>query len=647
MLISFARCIIGGFTFVSPLVVGGIVTPLITACNTYTHPRLLTATLETLLVLANAIAFRQSRIDTTDSPIDATEQTIAVAFAQEIYAKACIRSLVDILAQLSSAIVIKRQILLVSQLIARTCKSNQHRNLLVRVGALDQLVARFAANALVFDGKELDHASLDLPPPVDKDGLFVLLEAITTIIQHSDYRTARFLYSPDVLSVFASSTKNDVYSEGYTQVHIDPAVRDRRSKPSFSLGASLPQVQPGHIKGDRIHHDATIANYTTSGFNDQLRAQKAQKATQKAINDSHCHGLFAWLMDVARKERRHNRLITIWALTLVTGVMEKISLTTWTEYTFKNLDRSLALLIVPLLMNMIDESNAANSEQRQANSSVAWASSSDGAASARMTDLNRTIKECAPTVLAVLIEGSPTLQKAAVEAGAIKKLCQALKKTFDPSPSERKSLWTPTPTNAADATSGHVSPENNATSVNAAVKLGLSGLSPEELYALKCRRSTLQALAAIANKEDAYRKAIIENGVISCIIDSLIPFADETPEAGERPANADGSVLPQQQNRNQGTMNGVFLSNKGSSNAKGRNPVPVLVGACHTARAMSRSVSILRTSLIDAGVARPIHDLVKHPDEEVQIAATDVMCNLLLEVSPMREVSRQLILERL
>ena len=52
---------------------------------------------------------------------------------------------------------------------------------------------------------------------------------------------------------------------------------------------------------------------------------------------------------------------------------------------------------------------------------------------------------------------------------------------------------------------------------------------------------------------------------------------------------------------------------------------------------MSRSVSLLRTSLIDAGIAKPVFDILKHTDPRVQIAATDVCCNLLLDFSPMRD----------
>lgn len=572
----------------------------------------------------------------TDSLIDATEQDTATAFTQEIYAKHSVKSLVDILAQLSPAPFVGKQILLVTQLIARTCRSKKYRNLLVRVGALDQMVARFAATAIIASGNNAEHADLDLPPPVERDGLFLLLEAIATIIQYSDYRTARFLYSPDVLSVFASPAKPGGDADSYMRDHTASKTIDTESRSEISLGVSLPQIQAAHIKGDRMHQDIYPANYTMSGFSDQLRTVKPQQGTQKAVNGNNCDGLFAWLISLARSERRFNRLVTIWILTLITGVMEKISLTTWTEYTFKNLDRSLALLIVPLLMNMIDESNAAQVEQRQLSTSTMLPSSLDGA---HTTDLSRSIKECAPTVLAVLIEGSSTLQKAAVEAGAIKKLCQALKKTFDPTPSERKSLWTPSPTSLAKPDTVDNLSATSALAVDSTARLGQPGLSPEILHALKCRRSTLQALAAIANKEDTYRKIIIENGIASCIIDSLVPFPDESSAESDQHSVKQGLHPPsQQENVADKNANGVLLGKSNVSEAKGGNPVPVLVGACNLARAMSRSVSILRTSLIDAGIARPIHNLVKHPNEEVQIAATNVMCNLLLEVSPMREV---------
>jgi hypothetical protein len=125
------------------------------------------------------------------------------------------------------------------------------------------------------------------------------------------------------------------------------------------------------------------------------------------------------------------------------------------------------------------------------------------------------------------------------------------------------------------------------------------------MHVMKCRAGALDALAAIAEKEDVNRKAVIDSGVISNIIDSLAPISA-----------FDSSVLP----------------------SKNGNTIPVLLAACHAATALSRSVSLLRTALIDAGITKPIYALLAFPDIEVQIAATNVICNLVLEFSPMRQV---------
>lgn len=70
-----------------------------------------------------------------------------------------------------------------------------------------------------------------------------------------------------------------------------------------------------------------------------------------------------------------------------------------------------------------------------------------------------------------------------------------------------------------------------------------------------------------------------------------------------------------------------------SSNALGTR-----VAACRLVRALSRSISILRTSLVDAGVAEKLLSILKDPSEdaEVQVQATATICNLVLSFSPMR-----------
>ena len=41
---------------------------------------------------------------------------------------------------------------------------------------------------------------------------------------------------------------------------------------------------------------------------------------------------------------------------------------------------------------------------------------------------------------------------------------------------------------------------------------------------------------------------------------------------------------------------------------------------------------------MDAGLAAPLFVLLRNQDTEIQVAATAVICNLVLEFSPMRDV---------
>lgn len=159
-------------------------------------------------------------------------------------------------------------------------------------------------------------------------------------------------------------------------------------------------------------------------------------------------------------------------------------------------------------------------------------------------------------------------------------------------------MWSPQPTS-------DLQPATSASSSS----LGDAGLPQEVIFALKCRAGALEAVAAISEREDAIRKDLIEAGIATHIIDSLTPFPESATSATSPPNPKDG------------------------------NTISVILAACQAATAMSRSVGNLRTSLIDAGLGKPVFALLKHPDNAVQIAATDVSINLVLDFSPMREVS--------
>ncbi|KAI9247987.1 armadillo-type protein [Phascolomyces articulosus] len=63
----------------------------------------------------------------------------------------------------------------------------------------------------------------------------------------------------------------------------------------------------------------------------------------------------------------------------------------------------------------------------------------------------------------------------------------------------------------------------------------------------------------------------------------------------------------------------------------------VRLAACQCAKSLSRSVSNLRTSLVDAGVAGPLLKLLQDDSIVVQAAACGALCNLTLDFSPMKK----------
>ena len=293
--------------------------------------------------------------------------------------------------------------------------------------------------------------------------------------------------------------------------------------------------------------------------------------------------LVSWLIYITRTTPRLTCLMAIWVLTMLYR----------SGLTSKRRESSLALLLVPLLVRMLSKDFRSDEDTLMCGSGVGSIQSSTW-----------SIKEQAPKVLAMLVMDSAELQKAAVDADAIKKLSQLLKESFDPLPkSSQSSMWSP------EATDSYQAQGKEITNTS---RLGPPGLSPQASYVIRMREGVLMALAAIAPFKDDYRKAMIDNGVVPFIIESLKPYDASTP---------------------------LSLKSTESSNMPRGNPVTVLLAACSAARALSRSVSILRTSLIDAGIAVPLFALLHHPEMEVQIAATAVVCNLVLEFSPMREVS--------
>ena len=200
-----------------------------------------------------------------------------------------------------------------------------------------------------------------------------------------------------------------------------------------------------------------------------------------------------------------------------------------------------------------------------------------------------------PEVLAMLIMDDADMQKMAVETKAIVKLSVGLKGTFDVSDGRKAMPWRPRKIN--DEHNLVVTPER---------LLGSGGPSQTMRHEMAYREGTLQALAAIAPFNDDYRKQICDQGALTQIMLAMKPFHSNVPNAGTQIESAGNSAA-------------------------------TILAACNAVRALTRSVTALRTKLVDAEVAKAVIDLMNSPDPEVRIAATKVLANLAMDFSPMKE----------
>ena len=267
--------------------------------------------------------------------------------------------------------------------------------------------------------------------------------------------------------------------------------------------------------------------------------------------------------------------------------------------TSKNRETAIGLLVVPLLVEMLEDL-------------IPPPKSKDSAIEVESTLQDWIIKERAPAVLAMLITDSEYLQKAAFDAGVVNKLSKMLKTSYDPvSESSQIDSWSPNDAGNLDVGEGAPLSEPNSL-----------GQPPLLVHKIKVRESSLKAIAALVPFKDEYRKTIVDQGMIPYIVESMSPNPGKpTPKSGEKIEKA------------------TKPANEPLPHGYGNNTVNVLIAACGAIRALSRSVSILRTTLIDNGVAIPVFKLLKHPDVEIQIAATATVCNLVTDISPMRDVS--------
>lgn len=490
----------------------------------------------------------------------------------------------EILAQTSRSSVVHQQISLAARLITKTCREDGQRKLLLEAGVLDLLTAKMAAIAALDDPSRRPESRSSNGDALPLMYLPDILEAISAIIKDSHYNTARFLYSQSIQTLFGWPKGASSSYDGYTS-----------SSQSSSWDKLIPRLQTLQSKSDPYTKSwPALGSYTSTIGESYTRLpmdSTQPTSSRNVITDESETPLFTWLMFVARRGEGRERLAACWLLALLKKFGERWPLSDPSKTTR---ERHFSYLVIPLVVKMIEEASptSVNAKNISALSPQARA------------DI-RFVLERSPLVLAELVAGNKTLQNAAVDARILPTLVGILKKSFDPVTTSTKPLWQPK-VSIASARDPMIDPASSI--------VGPPGLSADVLHAFKYRESSLLALAAVADTQDGLRKLIIEMGAAGHIIECLIPYQ--------------GAIIPSSS-----------AQNAGSTSPKEGNPDSVLIAACKLTRSLSRSISVLRTSLIDHGIAQPSFDLLTHANVKVQIAATEVITNLVLEVSPMRTVS--------
>ncbi|KAF7587967.1 hypothetical protein BBP40_006475 [Aspergillus hancockii] len=476
---------------------------------------------------------------------------------------------------------------LTAALIGKLCTEEAHKAILADCGVLDALAVKVAsfvvARGFVLPGAEAHvqepGALGSLPPPAPPGAkLAPILRATTVIIEHSKWRAEHFLSSPGIVTVFPKQlpgfAPSDIKKGPWGSTYLSGSAVPRHAGAS-PLEHLLPSVPLSQGKVP-----ASTTNFPPLGQpHGPQRRHSHSFPTPLPIfeapsSDDDENAIVPWLLYTIRAE---SGMVRLMAARLVT-VLFRLGLTR------KHRVSMLCYLLIPILIRMLDKDYEIEGD--------------DGVQYGGLIPSTDRLKEEAPAILATLVIDDQELQKHAVDGSAIKRLSQLLKETYNPIQENARPMW-------------HVDGEDKTTNTDpqpADRMLGSPGYSPIHCHVMRYRENILKALAALVPFKDEYRKAICENGVVPYIIDSLKPCSNDP----------------------------LDTSNPKNTAADG-NPTPTLLAACGAARMLTRSVSVLRTSLIDAGVATPLFALIRHQDTEVQIAATSVICNLALDFSPMKE----------
>ncbi|KAH8714370.1 armadillo repeat protein [Ilyonectria robusta] len=583
----------GGPAFLAPLHAARALPALLANISPFTNaPHLVVAALRALTDIADASALAPA-----SSPFDLE------SLADAIFSTQYLESFGAMLSISSTNHLLQSQVPLAAGLISRLCREDRHQHALATAGILDALATRLASVAVarghVVPGADVvanfEGLFEAFPEPAPKSlRLRPILEAIAAIIGDSKYRTHRLANSPSILAVFppikfertgeTAESKQDQEYPGFGNPRQQPLTAMEYILPiNISRPLSTSPYASGVVSDSQSSSRSSLSKFSSSAIWDSPRPQPA--GANLDGDSAEVESPFVpWLVYLVRSSDEYERLLasSILAALIKCGVGSKSLRET-----------TLGLLVVPLLVDMVAKNDKDASDVDELDST------------------KRTILEQAPVVLARMVVDSDYLQKSAYDCDAVKVLSKLLKHAYTPvQNTTQPRYWSPLPDTEMDV--------EDSTPLT---QLGEDGQNSLLIHRLKVREGTLKAIAALAGGSEDYRKAFLAEEIVSYVVESLSEFPRKPKSIKER-TDKTTDHAPRQT----------------ATAGYGANPAGVIIAGCHVVRMLSRSVSTLRTALVDHGVALPVFRFMKHPDVNIQIAATATIINLVVEVSPVREL---------
>lgn len=490
----------------------------------------------------------------------------------------------------------------VAKFISLLCREEPHQVELADCGILDALATNLAsvivACGCVIPGAEAIAQSDGVPdllpePAAAGTDVTAIFEALSAIIGDSRWRASALIHAPAMLAVFPHKGSPSEATKACADALQKAGLASPTSE-ELGLMDSLNPVVAGPPTSTISPNGSGNQPNTRAQFLKWMPRPLTWDGPQPESSGSNLEGeseetespLIPWLIYVARSSDGMKRTM---AASIVTTLF-KAGLTN------RFREASMGLLVLPILLSDLEKTLLPNSGEVTSNEIKPAA--------------NRSIVERNVAVLARLVVDNDFLQKRAFECSGVKIISALLKGAYEPTDKSPRP-WSPTPLRETGAREIGL-PTN---------RLGNRGQSPLLAHRIRVREVALKAVAALAGKDD-YGRAFVDQNLVPFIVESLSATpSTPTKDQPKSPRIALG--------QDDGTENAAF----------GTNPTSVIVAACHALRTLSRSVNILRTTLQDCGVVSPAFRLLRHPDIEIQIAASALMCNLVTNVSPMRDVS--------